>query len=206
MAAMSTDRNQDPIADLAATLAALDQHTHRAGSALRRNERNRIGLLYVHAIAALTIAPLFVASQQVFGSPSWAFLRLIPGFPWTFSALLLVGGLILLPSTIARIRPLEMVALSLLSMWYTILAVGFLLPAVQWGAEALPAIAAGDPAPSGQPGLYGWAVYGHLSVIMRVHLFTLWRMERERRALSGESGGDVKNVMIGLVRQLRRRP
>lgn len=205
-AAFGTGRDPDPIADLAATLAALDRHTLRSGNALRRNEHNRIGLLYVHAFAALTIAPLFVASKALFNGPSWSFLRLLPGFPWTFAALLLAGGLILLPSTIARIRPLEMIALTLLNTWYTMLAIGFLIPTVAWSVEALPAIVAGDPLPPNQPGLYAWAVYGHLSVIMRVHLYTLWRMERERRQAADERARGVKDVLIGLVRQIRRRP
>ncbi len=203
--ATADDRQQDPIADLAMALTALDRYASRAGTSLRRNEHNRIGLLYVHAIAALLVAPLFIASSGLFQSPSWSFMRLIPGFPWSFSVLLLTGGLILLPATIARIRALEMVALSLLSIWYTLLAIGFFIPAVGWGAEALPAVVAGEPLPKGQPGLYAWAVYGHLSVIMRVHLWTLWRMEREHLAAAGEPARDVRDIAIGLVRQLRRR-
>ncbi len=203
MAAHSAGRDPDPIADLAATLAALDRHTLRSHNALRRNEHNRIGLLYVHAVAALTIAPLFIASKNLFSGPSWSFLRLLPGFPWTFAALLLAGGLMLLPSTIARIRPLEMIALTLLNTWYTMLAIGFFIPAVAWCADALPAIVGGDPLPAGQPGLYAWAVYGHLSVIMRVHLYTLWRMERERHVASGKPAPTMRAIATGLIRQLR---
>lgn len=176
------DRDVDPISSLAATLAALDVHARQDAKTLRRNETNRLNLLYVHAVAAIVIAPLFAASAPALTGPIWALLRYVPGFPYTLAVWVGVAGLVLLPAAILRARRVEMVALALLSSWYTAITIGFFVPTAQWVYAATPAIFAGEELPPARPGLYAWALYAHLSVIMRVHLLTLWRMTKEDRA------------------------
>lgn len=175
-------RDTDPISSLAATLAALDEYARRDANNLRRNETNRLNLLYVHAVAAILIAPLFAASAPVLNGPIWAFLRHIPGFAYTLAVWMGVAGLVLLPAAILRARRTEMVALAMLSTWYTVVAIGFLLPTAQWILDAIPPLLTGEKLPPARPGLYAFAVYAHLSVIMRVHLITLWRMTKQDRA------------------------
>lgn len=171
----------DPVAALGVLLDEWDVTATATAGRLHKNERNRLGLLVVHGVAALAIGPLFAASAPAFTGPSWELLRHLPGFPYTLAALIFTGGVVLLPSTIARRRGVEMVGLALLAAWYTTLAVGFAAPAARWTYHALPAVITGSPLPAGgRPSLYAWAVYGHLAVIMAVHLATLAWLRRRR--------------------------
>jgi hypothetical protein len=168
------DPRTDPAEKLAELLITLDHTTRRDAAVLRSTEANRFNLLVVHAVAAVVIAPLFILSAPTLYGPNWEFLRLIPFFPYSFGVVFWLGGLILLPATLAKNRRAEMVGLAIVSTWYTILAVGFAIPAVKWfwywtfKDELLHV----------RPSFYAWVVYLHLAIIMRVHLWTLWKMGR----------------------------
>jgi hypothetical protein len=175
-------RRQDPIGALADVLAAIDGEAKRQGSRLARNEHNRIGLLIVHAIVALIVAPLFMATAGAFVGPTWDLLKQIPGFPASFIAPLWVGGMILLPATFGRRAGWEIAGLALIYLWYLAMAVGFAFPVINWLIDAAAAARDGKPQPPHKPSLYAPVVYAHLAVIMRVHIFTLVRIRRERAA------------------------
>lgn len=163
----------DPVAALAEWLAAVDVAGRDSAHRLRRSERNRIGLLLVHGMFALVVAPLFAAQLGAPGgmsSPSFALLRAVPGAPYSLAFLLGLGGAILVPATIARHRPWEMTGLGLLIAWYGLLAAALLLAFIPWAM-------AGSPSAS-RPSLFGPAFYAHFATIMAVHLRTLWHLHR----------------------------
>lgn len=163
------------VAQLAETLVRMQGTSRVEAQSLRSNEKNRLNMLIVHAIAAIVIAPLFVLSKPIMKGPLWdLILNKIPYFPYCFGCLLFIGGMILLPASLMRLRMAELFGLSLISLWYTMLAIGFGWPAVlslhRWLAH--------EPQPPGALSVYAWAVYGHLAVVMRVHMYTVWKMMR----------------------------
>lgn len=164
----------DPIEALADTLDALDIHLNRAETVVKRSEANRLSLLHIHAAAAVVIGPLFasIGVEGMYGS-SWRVVRLIPGAPYSLAAVLAVGGVILGVATWYRHKPAELVGLALLLTWYILIAVSFGLASLLWLADGSRA----GPRPS----FYACMVYGHLAVIMAVHMRTLRRMRRGPR-------------------------
>lgn len=169
-------RADEAAVKLAELLVSLDHSVKRDAARMRRNENNRINMLIVHAVAAIVIGPLFAVSGHAMTGPQWDLLLKIPGFPQSFAMLFWAGGMILLPATLARARRWEMVGLWLISAWYTLLSLGFVIPVVTYVS-----LSVAGHRPPGAPNYYAWAVYGHLAIIMRVHLITLWRMIWARR-------------------------
>lgn len=171
---------------LARVLLSLKVSIRRDDIRLRRNESNRINMLLVHAVAAMLIAPAFAASRHSMTGPNWEYLQKIPGFPYTFAAVFWVSGLILLPATLHRNRRWEIAGLALIGYWYLALSVGFMIPAVRFLYELL---THRHRAGGAEPSFYAWCVYMHLTVIMRVHIHTLWRMIHPAPAEQVDSDG-----------------
>lgn len=164
----------DQAVHLAEVLMSLEHSTRRDAAKLYRNERNRTSLLKVHGGAALTIAPLFAISGHSMTGPNWELFWHIPWFPYSFAALLWLGGATLLVATLARNRTWEMVGLRIVQSWYLAQSVGFAWPVVVWLYHVL----AGRPAGMDPPNFYAWEVHFHLAIIMGVHVWTLRRMGR----------------------------
>ncbi len=179
---MATSSGRDPANRLSELLGAMGVESRAQTARLARTEHNRFNLLVVHALVALLVPPLFYATQGSYQGSHWDIIRLLPGFPITFILPLWIGGLILLPATYARRRPMEMVGLVFIEIWYVAMGLGFGWPVTVWLAEAVEALAAGDPLPDGKPSLFQPLVYLHLAVIMHVHIITLMHMRRETRA------------------------
>lgn len=168
----------DAIAALAGTLDALDTHIQTADATVKRSERNRLGLLHLHAFAAVLMAPLFAAvGKDGMAGATWTVVRLIPGTPFTLAAVLFAGGLILGVATVRRSLWWEKLGLWMLLVWYATIAVSFGGAVVMWVAHGMP----GGPA---KPSTYPPILYTHLTAIMAVHLRTLYRMTSHRRLLS----------------------
>lgn len=168
-----TGRGEDTIDALARTLDALDDHLRLSDATVRREQRNRLGLLHVHAAAAVVIAPLFAAlGPDGMTGATWAVARLIPGAPYTLAALLMVGGVILGTATWYRRVGWELVGLWVLMSWYAIIAVSFGGAVLLWFA---------DGRPPQRPSFYAPAVYAHVGVILWVHRMTLVRIRRGQR-------------------------
>lgn len=165
-------RGEDPVAALADMLDQIDVTNRSNTTRLQRNESNRIGLLVVHGCAAVLIAPLFTTVTSTMNSPTWVVLRAIPGAPYSLAAFMGLGGLILLPATLVRAKWWEIVGLSLIFAWYATMATGFAGAVIYWAAEGLP-----DDA---RPSMYPSLVYGHLAVVMAVHIATLRRLMRRQ--------------------------
>jgi hypothetical protein len=136
-----------------------------------RLERNRLALLYVHAISAILVCPLFLSYANATGLQlgSWRFANHIPGNPYTMAALLGFGGMILLCATISRSIKWAMLGLLLIMGWYTSTCLSFAVASFAFFGGARE----GNP-----PGAYAVIVYAHMSAIMFVHLRTMRRMLR----------------------------
>ena len=174
--AVHASSNEDPLAVLASWLDRMDVTSRQTNESLHRNERNRLSLLVLHGVAAVVIAPLFAlqtAGPTGMSSPSFVAIREIPNAPYTLAFLLGLGGLILVPATVSRHRPSEMVGLAMLAAWYLVLAVGFGMAVGVWASAGHPATA--------RPSLYAPGVYAHLAIIMFVHMVTLARLDRTAR-------------------------
>lgn len=169
----------DPVGALAAMLDQIDVNSRRTTATLRRSERNRLSLLVLHGLAAIVIAPLFLAQTAAPGgmdNPTFVALRLIPAAPYVLSAILALGGLILVPATLVRNRPWEMVGLTLLSVWYLTISIGYAAAIGVWAHDGYPN--------KGRPSFFAPPLYLHLGIIMIVHWGTLRRLTRRERARS----------------------
>lgn len=172
MTAMAYDQ-EDPVARLAAWLQAMDVTGRDTTAKLRSNEKNRLGLLLVHGVFALAVAPGFayqLSQPHGMDSASFAPFRHIPGAPYTLAFILGLGGAILIPATIARHRMWEMTGLVLLMAWYGAMALCFAVAFLPW--------AYGTADPAAMPSTYASQVYFHFLTIMAVHVRTLWKMRR----------------------------
>lgn len=162
---------RDPVDVMVDVVSGFERFVTKARSSEGRSLKYRANLLWVHALAAMTMAPLFAATgKSGMSSPSMAVLREIPGTPTSIAVLLGAGGLVLGLGCIVDLRRLEIVGLVILSMFYLILSVSFAAAGVKFyffdGVGAKPTI-------------YAPVVYLHLTIIMGVHMGTLisrgWR-------------------------------
>ncbi len=185
-----TDKNEphvrpdhiDPVDELAELLILMRRQSRNTTVALERVQHNRFNLLMVHAIAAISIGLLFMASAPSLVGPIWDVLNNIPLFPYSFAGILVAGGLVLLPGSIARQPRMEYVGLGLIYLWYLILAVGFFIPTAIYGWGALIEAFSDGRNTSPRPSFYAWVVYLHLALIMRVHMWTLRNIRRQQAA------------------------
>lgn len=176
------DKSVDELAEL---LIVMRRQTQATSAALSRVDHHRINLLFIHAVAAILIGVLFAFSEPTLVGPVWKYLKMIPGFPYSFAAVMTIGGLILLPGALARKKILEIWGLGLIYAWYFGVALGFFLPGVFWVSEAIAAHFANEPLPGDRPSFYAWVVYLHLAIIMRVHIWTLWKVHRSQKDVMG---------------------
>lgn len=168
---------EDKIDQLAQALDSVDEHVRSVDASARREQRNRLNMLHLHALAAIVIGPLFcmVGSTSLNGA-NWAIIRVIPGAQLTLGLVLLTGGLILAPATHYRHLFWEKIGLWIVMAWYATIALSF-------GGASLLYLTGHNPSPS-RPAFYAPMVYLHLTCVMVVHLATLNRMTRVRRLVS----------------------
>jgi hypothetical protein len=167
---MDSDTGRSPVDRLADLIDALDDHVRAVDQTARRSERNRIGILYVHALFAVAIGPAFAAiGKQGMHGPIWRAMRDLPGAPYSLGAVMFLGGVILTIATTLRNRPWEIVGLVLLVIWYLTVAITFAASIVLW-------VVGGRTGQ--QPGFYAPLVYLHFTAIMLVHCGTLRKMMR----------------------------
>lgn len=165
---------EDKIDQLARALDGVEIHVRAVDASARREQRNRLNMLHLHAAAAVLIGPLFaLVEPATLNGANWAIIRVIPGTPVTLGLFLLLGGLILGPSTHLRHPRWEKVGLWIILTWYAIIALSF-------GGAGLLYLTGNNPAPN-TPAFYAPMVYLHLTCVMVVHLATLNRMSRLRR-------------------------
>lgn len=166
---------EETINALARTLDALDDHLRSSDATARREQKNRLGMLHLHALAALYIGPLFaLVGRDGMQGAAWTVIRTIPGTPYTLGGLLFTGGLILALATFRRRVVGEMIGLCVLLSWYLTIAVSF-------GAGALGWYLGWSWVTGARPAPYAHGIYLHFSAVMLVHLATLVRIRRVRR-------------------------
>lgn len=166
---------EEAINALARTLDDLDIHLQRSDATVKRSEKNRLSMLTIHGVAAMFIAPAFMAiGRDGMQGATWVVARLIPGSPYTLAVLLFAGGLVLAVATAYRAVWWEMLGLWILLSWYAIIAVSFGAAVVVWARH-------GMPDGPGKPSLYAPVLYSHFVAIMGVHLRTLHRIRRSRQ-------------------------
>lgn len=139
----------------------------------RHGTRYRLNLLWVHSVAALMMAPLFMATgREGMTGPSFSFLRSLPGSPYSVGIILMAGGLIVGMGCIFRAKLVEAIGLILLAIFYITLAITFAVPPTRWliGEQLI------------KPPLYGPVLYGHLTVIMALHIRGLLTSLRDDQA------------------------
>jgi hypothetical protein len=168
------DARQAAIVDrLADQLDALSAHVEEQLSANRRGERNRLSLLYLHALFALFTSPLFFAwavSPAGFRGTTWQLLAAVPLVEVLLPMLLFIGGSVLTLGTAARSMRAAGIGLLLVFLWYAIIGFSFAGAVFLWLDEGAPNNA--------WPAVYAPFVYGHLAAIMWIHLKTVWVIVR----------------------------
>jgi hypothetical protein len=170
-----TSDGEKAIDALARTLDALDDHLRSSDATAHREQRNRLGMLHLHAVAAMYIGPLFaLVGKEGMTGAAWALIRSIPGAPYSLGGLLFTGGLVLGWATWKRHVRWEMIGLCVLLTWYLIIAVSF-------GAGAAGWYLGGRRGDGARPAPYTHGIYLHFSAVMLVHLGTLVRIRRARR-------------------------
>jgi hypothetical protein len=152
---------------------------HAAGRD-RHGTRYRLNLLWIHAFAALMIAPMLsLTGREGLNGPSFAFLRTLPGVPYSLSTVLGLGGFLLGIGCVFRAKRVEQAGLALLMMFYTLLAVSFAVPPVEWALHG----------GLTKPPMYSPVVYAHLTVIMAVHIWALGVRRRDEQVASAAMMG-----------------
>lgn len=181
----------DPVGgELLGELISLVRNTESAARTAqrdaRRSEKNRVGMLYIHSLAAVTIAPLFATSNL--DSAAFTVMRSVPGAPYSTAALLGVGGIVLGLSAAGAHRVMAFWGLSLISAWYMAMAVTFTASAAVWTIDQDPVsltaafdLIMGDT--PRKPSVYAIPLYGHLSAVMIRHMITLRGKALDARAL-----------------------
>lgn len=174
------------LGELIALVRDTDNAARTAQREARRNEKNRVGMLYIHSLSAIVIAPLFAITNL--DTPAFAVMRSVPGTPYSTAALLGIGGMVLGFSAAGANRRAAFTGLALLACWYATMAVTFAASAAVWTYEQNPAslseafaFLAGDT--RGKPSVYAVPLYAHLSAIMVRHMITLRGKALDARAL-----------------------
>lgn len=165
-------RRQDEVVEaLARTLESLDAHIRKADDGVRRATRYRLSILHLHAAFAVYIGMQFatLTPEQTSG-PTWILIRNVPGMPVLPASVLFIGGVILGTATWRRVLVWEMVGLSMLLLWYVLIAVSFGGALLWWQLGWL-------PPGTVRPAPYAHGVYAHLACMMVVHLVVLLRLQ-----------------------------
>lgn len=154
----------DAVDQMVDIVDGLEDYILHSDTVKRHGTRYRLNLLWVHAFAALCMAPLLAATgRDGMTGPSFAFLRTVPGAPFSIAVILGVGGLILGLGCVFRAKRTEIAGLLCLGMFYVLFGASFTVVPVRWLLEEQ----------ATKPPLYSPIVYGHLAVIMIMHIRAL---------------------------------
>ncbi len=160
------DRSADMMADIIDEFAAIMEG---ADATVRRSVKYKANLLWVHALAALLMAPLFaLTTKEALAGPAFYFVRQLPLVPHSFAAILGTGGFLLGIGAVFHIRKLQIAGLSLLGAWYFLFGISIAVPAVIWLYDESVA----------RPPFYAPIVYLHLTIIMAIHVWGVLRQTK----------------------------
>lgn len=150
-----------------------EQYVLYAADRDRHGTRYRLNLLWIHAFAALLVAPaMSLTGRDGLTGPSFVFLRTLPGTPYSLSTVIGLGGLILGLGCVFRHKIVEQVGLGLLLVFYLCMTISLAVPGIGWLLHR----------GSVKPPMYGPVIYLHLTVIMAVHIWALMIRVRDERA------------------------
>jgi hypothetical protein len=170
VSAAGRPRPVDPTGAFANLLDDLEGRVKRVARTARLDEKNRINLLFGHAVFAMLVAPGFAMLHRAgMSGASFSLLRRIPGVPLSMAIGIGAAGVLLAVSTWHRNRMWEFTALLALLAWYVVTSASFVGAILLWVAE---------PGPVDwihAPSLYAPVVYAHLAYAMAGHARTLRR-------------------------------
>ena len=155
---------------------ALGDRAHEEHRYARQGERTRVNLELVHGLWSMWTGVMFAANTSAgLTGVTWAFIRLIPGSPYSLGGLLFLGGLILTVGAMKRWARWEITGLALSSVFYALAFLSYLAVALNWMYLGMPR--------DSIPALQTHGVYGHLGNLLLIHLlFLAW----VRRVKEGE--------------------
>lgn len=152
---------EDPVDALVDVVDGFAKYVSESEKSMREAARYRGSLLWVHALAATLMAPLFgYTGRDGMVGPAFAFLRTIPGSPASVAVILGVGGFILGMGSVIGLKRTTIVGLGILAFWYCLVGISFMVPIFRYAAGLTPA----------KPTLYAPVLYLHLTIIMAVHI------------------------------------
>lgn len=170
---------RDPIEVMSEMFDNFENYARRAEVSEHNSVSYRLNLLWIHATAAILIAPLFAATgRNGMRAPSFQVLLTIPGAPGSIALILGVSGFILGVGCVLRHKKMEIVGLFGLVFWYLIIVFSFGGAVVNW-------YVAGS-SPNAVPSLYAPVLYLHFAVIMVAHMVNLIRARRLDRRFGDE--------------------
>ncbi len=162
---------RDPVSVMTEMFDSFENFARKAGATEHNAVSYRLNLLWIHATAAILIAPLFAAiGQGGMAGPSFEFMRQIPGAPGSVALILGIGGFILGLGCVLRHKRLEIVGLIGLTCWHLLIVTTFGAAVVGWYLDGSP--------PTRVPAIYAPVLYAHFAVIMVAHMINLIRAQR----------------------------
>lgn len=159
---------RNPVDALADLFDSLDTHVAAANRTAKRDERNRLNLLFGHGIFGFLVGPGFLLLTKTgMAAPTLVVLRTMPGAPVSLAVWITVSGAALAVATYRRQVLAEYVALGAMAAWYLVTFVSFV------GAIVLWLHADGPPDWRHAPSMYAPVIYAHLCFTLSAHMRTL---------------------------------
>lgn len=173
--------DDEAVAKLTELLDGIEERVAETQEIASLDERNRLNLLFGHAIFAIMVAPGFALLYKTgMATASFTIARQIPGSPVSLSIWIFVGGLGLAIATYHRYRRAEFVFLAVMLVWYVLFSVSLIAAIAFWMTNA---IEAGGWSHFREhldwkhaPAIYAPVVYAHLAYAMGGHMRTLWKI------------------------------
>lgn len=179
------DADEKAVSQLTKLLDSIEDRVSSNAKIAVLDERNRLTLLFGHAIFAMLVVPGFaLLSKSGMRSPSFVVVRTIPGAPFSLATWVGIAGFVLAVATIHRNRRGEFFALIALGLWYVLFSMSLMVAIAIWMA---PAVERGGFTGfvgyldwSRAPAIYAPVVYAHLAYAMGGHIRTLWKLGLQR--------------------------
>ncbi len=184
------DEDEKAVTQLTELLNNIEQRVTSNAKIAALDERNRLTLLFGHAIFAMLVVPGFaLLSKTGMKSPSFVVIRDFPGAPFSLAAWIGVAGFVLAVATLHRNHRWEFYSLIALGVWYALFSVSLMVAVAVWMA---PAVEAGGLSGfthhldwSRAPSVYAPVVYAHLAYAMGGHVRTIWKLGLNRDRSGG---------------------
>lgn len=183
---ISRDREEETVQRLTDLLDGIEERVEHGRRTAALDERNRINLLFGHALFAAMVGPGFaLLAKTGMASASFVIVRRVPGAPYSLAAWIFVAGLALATATYHRRRLGEYLALGALLLWYVTFSVSLIAAIGIWMAPAVRAGGLGQFTEhldwGHAPAIYAPVVYAHLAYAMGGHMRTIRKLGLRHR-------------------------